>query len=153
FWQWTNCVAVPGIQHCSDGDRMNGTRLGSVTIEPYPAGPPLLSTPPTIVGAPVAGQVLAAVPGKWEGGKPLAFTYQWRSCDAAGANCVPITGATDESYRPLSTDVGHSLKVVVTATAQAGSATALTVPTAAVAPAGTSTSAQPTSLKPPTITG
>ena len=153
FWQWTNCVAVPGIQHCSDGDRMNGTRLGSVTIEPYPAGPPLLSTPPTIVGAPVAGQVLAAVPGTWEGGKPLAFTYQWRSCDAAGANCVPITGATDESYRPVSTDVGHSLKVVVTATAQAGSATALTVPTAAVAPAGTSTSAQPTSLKPPTITG
>jgi hypothetical protein len=43
---------VPGIKHCSDGDRMNGTQLSSVAIEPYPSGVPLLSTPPTIVGAP-----------------------------------------------------------------------------------------------------
>ena len=32
FWQWTNCVSVPGIKHCSDGDRMNGTRLASVAL-------------------------------------------------------------------------------------------------------------------------
>ncbi len=153
FWQWTNCIAVPGIQRCSDGDRLNGTKLAAVTIEPYPAGPPLLSTPPTIVGAPVAGQTLAAVPGTWEGGKPLTFTYQWRSCDAAGANCTAITGATGESYRPVTTDVGHSLKIVVTAAAAAGTASAVTAPTAAVAAAGTSPSAQPTNLKPPQITG
>ena len=153
FWQWTNCIAVPGIQRCSDGDRLNGTKLAAVTIEPYPAGPPLLSTPPTIVGAPVAGQTLAAVPGTWEGGKPLTFTYQWRSCDAAGANCTAITGATGESYRPVTTDVGHSLKIVVTAAAAAGTASAVTAPTAAVAAAGTSPSAQPTHHKPPQITG
>lgn len=153
FWQWTNCIAVPGIQHCSDGDRMNGTRLASVTIDPYPAGLPLLSTPPTIVGAPVAGQRLAAVPGMWEGGKPVTFTYQWTSCDAAGASCTAITGATGETYRPASTDVGHSLKVVVTAAAQAGKATAVTAPTAAIAPAGSSPGAQPTDLKPPQING
>ena len=153
FWQWTNCVSVPGIQHCTDGDRMNGTRLASVVIEPFPAGVPQLSTPPTIVGAPVAGQLLAAVPGTWQGGKPLTFTYQWRSCDAAGANCTAIPSATGESYRPAGTDVGHSLKVVVTAASEAGQATAVTAPTAAVAPAGTSTSAQPTNLKPPLIAG
>ena len=153
FWQWTNCVAVPGVKHCTDGDRMNGTNPAVLAIQPYPAGPPLLSTPPTIVGAPVAGQLLAAVPGTWEGGKPLAFTYQWRSCDAAGANCAPITGATGESYRPLSTDVGHSLKVVVTATSDAGSAMSITAPTATVSPAGTSPGARPTNLKPPEING
>jgi GH25 family lysozyme M1 (1,4-beta-N-acetylmuramidase) len=152
FWQWTNCVAVPGIQRCSDGDRMNGTKLASVAIDPYPAGVPLLSTPPSIVGAPVAGQLLAAVPGTWEGGKPLTFTYQWRSCDAAGANCTSIPNATGESYRPATTDVGHALKVVVTATSGAGNATTATVPTAAVAPAGTTTS-RPTNLKPPQIAG
>jgi GH25 family lysozyme M1 (1,4-beta-N-acetylmuramidase) len=153
FWQWTDCVAVPGIKHCSDGDRMNGTRLASVAIDPYPAGVPLLSTPPAIVGAPVAGQPLAAVPGTWEGGKPLTFTYQWRLCDAAGANCAVVDGATHESYRPASTDVGHSLKVVVTAATDAGSATATSPPTAAVAPAGSSPSAQPANLKPPQIAG
>ena len=63
FWQWTNCASVPGIKHCSDGDRMNGTQLSSVAIEPFPSGVPLLSTPPTIVGPPQAGQLLAAVPG------------------------------------------------------------------------------------------
>jgi len=153
FWQWTDCVAVPGVKHCTDGDRMNGTNPAALAIEPYPVGLPLLSTPPTIVGAPVAGQLLAAVPGTWEGGKPLAFTYQWRSCDAAGANCAPIDGATGESYRPASTDVGHSLKVVVTATSGVGSAMSLTAPTTTVSPAGTSPGAQPTNLKPPEISG
>jgi GH25 family lysozyme M1 (1,4-beta-N-acetylmuramidase) len=153
FWQWTDCVAVPGIKHCADGDRMNGNKIYSVAIPAYPSGPPLLSTPPSIVGAPVAGRPLAAVPGTWEGGKPLVFTYQWRQCDAAGANCTSISGATSEAYRPVSTDVGHSLKVVVTATSAGGSATATTVPTAAVAPAGTSPAARPTNLRPPQILG
>ena len=153
FWQWSNCLRVPGINHCTDGDRMNGTRLGSVAIEPYPSGVPLLSTPPTIVGSSVAGQLLAAVPGTWEGGKPLLFTYQWRRCDAAGANCAPITGATAESYRPVTADVGSSLKVFVTATSAAGTAVTTTDPTAAVSPAGTSTGARPTNLNPPQIVG
>jgi GH25 family lysozyme M1 (1,4-beta-N-acetylmuramidase) len=153
FWQWTNCLAVPGIKHCSDGDRLNGTRLGSVVVSPYPTGLPLLSTPPTIVGGPVAGQPLAAVPGTWEGGKPLEFTYQWRRCDAAGANCVAIAGATGESYRPAATDVGHALNVAVTATSDAGGASAVASPTVAVAPAGSSPASRPTNLKPPQITG
>src|SRR5262249_54121749 len=129
FWQWTDCVSVRGINHCVDGDRMNGVNLPAVEIQPYPTGPPLLSTPPTLVGPPEAGRLLAAVPGTGEGGKPLTFWYEWRRCDAAGANCVAITGATTETYQPLSTDVGHSLKVVVTATSDAGSATAVTPPT------------------------
>jgi lysozyme len=153
FWQWTDCVSVPGVRHCSDGDRLNGTQLSSVAIQPYPSGPPLLSIPPTIVGPPEAGQLLAAVPGTWEGGKPITFTYQWRSCDAAGANCAAITDATGESYRPVSTDVGHSLRVLVTATSAAGSAQTTSDPTATVSPAGTSPAAPPTNLKPPQILG
>ena len=153
FWQWTNCASVPGIKHCTDGDRMNGTQLSSVTIEPFPSGVPLLSLPPTIVGAPAVGQLLAAVPGTWAGGKPITFTYQWRQCDAAGADCTAISGATGEAYRPVSADVGHSLKVFVTATSAAGTAVATSVPTAAVSPAGTSPSAPPTNVKPPQILG
>ena len=153
FWQWTNCISVPGIKHCSDGDRMNGTKLSSVTIAPYPLGVPLLSSPPTVVGPPEAGQLLAAVPGTWEGGKPITFAYQWRRCDAAGLNCVAITGAAAETYRPVATDVGHALQVAVTATAAAGSATSTTAPTLAVTPAGTSPGVQPSNLKAPLVTG
>jgi hypothetical protein len=101
----------------------------------------------------VAGQLLAAVPGTWQGGKPILFTYQWRRCDAAGANCAAITGATAETYRPVTADVGHSIRAFVTATSGAGPAAAITDPTAAVAPAGTSVAARPTNLKPPLIVG
>jgi GH25 family lysozyme M1 (1,4-beta-N-acetylmuramidase) len=153
FWQWSNCVSVTGMKHCADADRMNGTNPVAVAIDPYPTGPPLLSTPPTIVGAPAAGQLLAAESGDWEGGKPLKFSYRWTRCDAAGANCVAITSATAESYRPTSVDVGHSLKVVATATSAAGSATAVTPPTATVSPAGTNPAAQPTNVAPPQIAG
>ncbi|HKN63607.1 MAG TPA: GH25 family lysozyme [Gaiellaceae bacterium] len=153
FWQWTNCVSVPGIRHCADGDRMNGTKLSAVEIQPYPTGLPLLSIPPTIVGPPVAGQLLAAVPGQWEGGKPLTFKYQWLSCDASGEGCAAIDGATGETYRPVAADVGHSLKVFVTSTSPTGPATASSAPTAAVAPVGSSPAAQPTNLRPPQILG
>lgn len=153
FWQWSNCVSVPGIGHCADGDRLNGTDLSAVDIEPYPSGLPLLSTPPTIVGPPQAGQLLAAVPGEWEGGKPIAFTYQWRRCDASGADCAAIDGATAESYRPVTADVGHSLKVFVTSTSPTGTADATSAPTAAVSPAGSSPAARPTNLKTPQILG
>jgi hypothetical protein len=101
----------------------------------------------------VAGQLLAAVPGDWEGGKPLKFSYTWTRCDAAGANCTAITGATAESYRPVAADVGHALKVVATATSASGTATAVTPPTAAVSPAGTNPAARPTSVTPPQIAG
>lgn len=153
FWQWTNCLAVPGIKHCSDGDRMNGATPAAAAIQPYPAGPPLLSTPPTLVGQAEAGELLAAVPGTWEGGKPITFAYQWRRCDAAGANCTTIPNATAESYRPVSDDVGHSIKVVATATSTAGSAASSSAPTAAVLPAGTPSNAVPANTAPPQIVG
>ncbi len=69
--------------------------------------------PPSIVGTPEAGKLLSAVPGVWDGGKPLSFTYQWRQCDAAGANCVDIAGATREKYRrrPAMSDTPSRVRV------------------------------------------
>ena len=153
FWQWTNCLAVKGLKHCADGDRMNGGSPSAAAIDPYPTGPPILSIPPTVVGPPQAGQLLAAVPGTWEGGKPLRFSYAWSRCDAAGLNCVAISGATRETYRAVSADVGHSLKLVTIATSAGLSATATAAPTAAVTPAGTPPAARPANIGPPQIVG
>jgi GH25 family lysozyme M1 (1,4-beta-N-acetylmuramidase) len=153
FWQWTDCLSVPGIAHCTDGDRMNGARPATLEIQPYSTDSPALSSPPSIVGQAEAGKLLAVVPGTWQGGKPVTFAYQWKRCDAAGRNCVPITGATHEKYKPVSGDVGHSLKVLVTAAAASGSVNALAPPTVAVSPAGTPPSARPTNLTLPKIVG
>jgi GH25 family lysozyme M1 (1,4-beta-N-acetylmuramidase) len=153
FWQWTDCVSVPGVAGCVDGDRMNGTRPASIAIAPYPQDAPAVSMPPSIVGPPEAGELLSAVPGIWNGGKPLAFAYQWRQCDAAGANCVDIAGATRESYRPTSNDVGHSLRVRVTAATGTATARATAPATVAVSPAGTPPSARPANVGAPVVSG
>jgi lysozyme len=153
FWQWTNCSTVPGFAHCSDGDRMNGSDPGTVSIAAYPTGAPSPAAPPSIVGAAQTGRALAAVPGSWAGGKPVSFAYQWQSCDAAGANCVAVPGATTEKYVPGAGDVGHSLSVVVTATTDQGAASTSSAPTAAVAGAGTQPAARPEVITPPALSG
>ena len=109
FWQWSNCQKIAGISGCVDGDRFNGSSLASVTVPGYPIGSPSLATTPTIVGSPQAGKLLAAVPGTWAGGKPIAFAYQWQRCDAAGRACSAIPAATAPTYTPTAADVGHAL--------------------------------------------
>ena len=153
FWQWTDCVSVPGIAHCADGDRMNGASPASLAIAPYSLDKPTISTWPSILGTPEAGKFLSAVPGVWNGGKPLAFAYQWRQCDAAGANCVDIAGATRESYRPTSGDVGHSLRVRVTAATATVNARATASATVAVSPDGTPPTARPANVHAPVVVG
>ena len=97
FWEWSDCATVPGLAHCTDGDRYAGTDPGAVTIASYPGGAPAAASPPTIVGTAQTTKTLAGLPGSWAGGKPVTFLYQWQRCDAAGANCTPIVGATSET--------------------------------------------------------
>ncbi len=153
FWQWTDCARVPGIAGCVDGDHFNGAALASAAIPAFPAGPPVSGSVPTIVGTPQAGQLLAATPGGWTGGKPVSFGYQWQTCDAAGQGCTPIAAAVKETYRPVAADVGHALVVQVTAQTAAGTAVAASPPTLAVASSGTPPTSAPVPTSPPTIEG
>jgi virginiamycin B lyase len=87
--------------------------------------------PPAISGATTEGQVLTASAGSWKN-SPTSFAYQWLTCEASGNNCSPISGETGVSH-PLGTgDVGHTLRVRVTATNVAGSATEESALTAVV---------------------
>lgn len=153
FWQWSDCQRVAGIAGCVDGDRFNGTSLAGVTVPSYPGGEPTQVSQPTIVGGPQSGRLLAAVPGAWGGGKPVSFGYQWQRCDAAGNACAPIPDATAQTYTPGSADVGHALLVSVTASTAAGSASASSLPTLAVASSGATGSTAPRARTQPTIGG
>ena len=51
-------------------------------------------SPPAVSGTAVTGETLTASPGSWTGTAPLTFTYAWQRCDAGGATCAPIGGAT-----------------------------------------------------------
>lgn len=93
--------------------------------------PPVNTVPPAIAGTAQVGQTLTASPGTWTGA-PTSFAYQWQRCDAAGANCVDIPGATAATYVVTAADVGFTLRVRVTASNAAGSAAATSPPTPVV---------------------
>jgi hypothetical protein len=72
--------------------------------------------PPSISGSPQSGQALTAEPEGWSGGfGAIGYTYQWQGCDSSGSSCEDISGATAASYVPVTADVGHRLRVLVTA--------------------------------------
>lgn len=90
---------------------------------------------PTITGAAVPGSMLSAGTGTWAN-SPVLYSYQWESCDAAGNACVTIAGATMPTYLVSGTDVGRTLRVVVTAANGGGTASAASAQTSLVATPG-----------------
>jgi hypothetical protein len=74
-------------------------------------GPPLNQAAPTVSGTARDAQALTADPGGWQGSAPITYAYQWRRCDAAGANCTNVEGATGQTYALGPADVGSTMRV------------------------------------------
>ena len=92
------------------------------------------TTPPTISGSPLTGQLLTATTGVWTGA--TSFAAQWYACTAPTA-CTPITGATGIAFQLTPAQAGTQIKVTITATGTTGSASAdspLTTPVRVVVP-------------------
>src|SRR5687768_9327528 len=105
--------------------------VGVALAAPAPS-PPENTKAPEIAGTPRVGQTLTAQEGNWKGTAPITFAFQWLRCDAQGANCANITGATAKTYAVTAADLGRRLRVRVTARNAAGSATATSNPTVVV---------------------
>ena len=114
------------------------------------AGRPSNTSPPVISGTPQEKQTLTASRGSWNGGQPMSFSYQWRRCDASGGNCSDVSKANASSYLLSSADIGHTMRVRVTAKNSLGSTSATSTPSAgiskAAAPSGTTISINDVSL-------
>jgi hypothetical protein len=96
-----------------------------------PKAAPTNTKPPTIGGTPQAGQTLTADRGDWSG-NPTSYGYQWQRCDKTGGSCTGISRATQHSYDVRSQDVGHTIRVKVTARNADGATSETSVPTAVV---------------------
>jgi hypothetical protein len=102
--------------------------------------PPLNSALPTITGTTFVGSTLTGHNGTWTGAPNTpTFTYQWQRCDASGANCSAISGATSITYTPpvgsppsSSPDLNKTLRLVVIGTNADGTASATSAATAAI---------------------
>ena len=84
-------------------------------LPPAPANTGL----PAIGGSAVEGETLSAGKGTWTE-SPTSYAYQWEDCNAAGEACANVNGATASSYVLASSDVGHRLRVIVTASNAGG---------------------------------
>jgi hypothetical protein len=111
--------------------------------------PPVAVTAPAVAGGTYLGWTLTAVPGAWTGAPPLAFSYQWERCDAAGGACTDVVGATATAYQLGPDDLGLTVRVRETAVNEAGSASAASAPAGPVIDPGD----PPAPLSPPTIAG
>jgi DNA-binding beta-propeller fold protein YncE len=144
------CAAIPGASgstYTLTGDDAGATLRslvtatnvsGATTVASSPTAPviplpPANTAVPGIAGTATNLQTLAASPGSWTN-HPTKLAYKWEDCDATGGGCTAIAGATTSTYTLAYSDVGATVRVVVSATNAGGSATATSAPTAAIAP-------------------
>jgi hypothetical protein len=122
---------------------------GSLHIEASTTAPPVPANfvAPTVAGSAKQGEVLTETHGHWTK-NPSAFSYQWQDCDASGANCTSISGATSQTYTITLSDAGHTIRVLETAANSSGPGTP-----AASAPTEVVTPSRPVIASPPRITG
>jgi WD40 repeat protein len=119
-------MVVVTAKNASGSASANSARTATVT-----AGPPVTTgtrpastKAPAIAGTAAKGAKLTVTAGTWTGTAPITFAYQWERCDVKTLACTAIAHATVATYAPVAADVGKRLRVLVTATNTAGSATA-----------------------------
>lgn len=133
------------------GNVFGSTRVDSdrtpVITGSTPAQPPTNTAPPTVSGLAAEARTLTAIRGSWSGDS-LAYWYQWQACDSSGSSCSDIDGATTETYVLTSAEVGHTVRVVVTADNALGSVGTPSAATGAVTPP-----VAPANIEPPKVSG
>jgi hypothetical protein len=125
----------------------SSSAASSVTDGVANAGPTNTAAP-TISGTAAQSGGLTANPGQWSHRGALRFAFRWQRCDAGGAACADIPGATAQTYTLGAADVGHRLSVVVVASDSRGSTQALAPPSAVV-----TTQSKPANATGPSVGG
>lgn len=113
-----------GVQAHDAGSGTSSTYTTSYTTPACAGGDaPVNATAPKVTGVPIVNNQLSVSDGTWTvGGTPTACgengmtcTYKWQDCNALGASCSDIGGATSSTYTMANTDTASSIQAVVTA--------------------------------------
>ena len=122
------------------GDVSEQSPFTTVVPGTQPAAAPVNDIPPTVTTAgtasapttPVVGRIVSGFAGAWNASPPPALALQWMLCDSGGANCNPISGATNPTYIPVPTDAGATLRLQVTASNASGAPALSSAPTSVI---------------------
>ncbi|MCA1706415.1 MAG: hypothetical protein LC808_25395, partial [Actinobacteria bacterium] len=130
------------------GGKSSSTSEPTALVRSVPA---TNTAPPTITGTAQDSRQLTVAKGTWSGSTPISFSYQWQRCDAAGASCVDVSGATASTFTLKTGDIGLTMRARVTGSngdlPGGGSASAVSEATAIVQ------ALPPANTGPPTISG
>jgi hypothetical protein len=140
--RWPAVIAIAAVA-AAIGALVGGPGNGTAAAQAVPSN----TATPSISGTPQESSMLTAANGTWSG-SPTGYAYAWSRCDTNGDACAAITGATTQTYTAQPADVGHTLRVTVTATNAEGSTPATSAPTAVV-----SSASAPSNTQAPTISG
>jgi hypothetical protein len=110
----------------------SGQAAGTVSAAAYQYGAPVQTAAPVISGTPAIGSTLTTTNGTWTSTSTVTYAIKWMSCDAQGAACIEIAGATASTYKVTVADAGHRIRSYVFATNTAGTTQGSSDPTAAV---------------------
>ncbi len=124
--------------------------IGSLAADAARTAAPSNTTRPSIKGKAQEGESLTARPGDWKSSSKVDYSYQWRVCDKQGESCTNVKKATDKLFTVRKSDVGNTIRVVVTAVNADGAAGAVSMPTDVITAAPEQA---PTNTKEPTISG
>jgi len=156
----TGCASIAGSTSTShqltpaDVDmtlrvRVTATNAAGPTVATSAPSAKVAPAPPAVTGSPTLSGVerdagtLTATPGSWTGTPTITYAYRWRRCDAAGASCAEISGATATSYTLTPADVSQTVRVQVTATNAGGTQVATSAASGAIAPDPPATTTSP----------
>jgi hypothetical protein len=109
-------IACASVSECVTVDSVGNGFTGIAAVT---GSPPTSTRPPTIAGPARQRRTLTARSGSWSNG-PILYSYQWQDCDKQGNRCAPIFGAAKQTYALHPADVGHTIRVAVTATNSGG---------------------------------
>jgi hypothetical protein len=89
---------------------------------------------PSVIGTAAAGKLLTGLSGTWGGSGDLRYRFQWYRCNAAGAGCTSIGGATSPTFALGPRDVGKTLGLAVRTSDANGTSSAYTSLVGPIAP-------------------
>ena len=111
-------VVVETASNAGGAGKPQASALTAVIGPPVPINTAL----PIITGIVRVGATLTEEHGTWTN-SPSSYAYQWERCDALGFGCLPIKGATHQTYVPEAADLGSLLVVQETASNVTGPGT------------------------------
>ncbi len=116
------------------------------------AAAPTSTGVPTITGATIVGQTLTESHANWTN-SPTSYAYEWEDCNSSGTGCVTIAGAIDQTYQLAASDLGHTIRVLESASNPGGTSAAATSAPTSVVQSALVVAPPPTDTAAPSISG